>query len=303
MLRLLPLRLTFEPEAAVRLPEYPGVLWRSAFGARLRRDACITGAASCDGCRVRQRCAYGAVFEPAPAPRAQGLAPRFRDPPRPYVISPVHGGGTHGAGQRLELDCILAQPALSHLKAAESALSRLELHGVPMRVADVRVRPPGGPDTVTHEPAVSAKGYGISTPPAPGKARIVLEHPLRLQHEGQPVGPERFTLERFAGALLRRISSLHDAVAEVPLEADYRTLVDHARDHVALRDVRLSWLDGERHSARQKRRVPIGGLIGCFTIAGELEPLWPWLWAGQWTHVGKGAVMGLGRYRVDHFGA
>jgi len=30
-----------------------------------------------------------------------------------------------------------------------------------------------------------------------------------------------------------------------------------------------------------------------------LEPLWPLLWLGQWTHAGKGAVMGLGRYEVE----
>jgi len=42
----------------------------------------------------------------------------------------------------------------------------------------------------------------------------------------------------------------------------------------------------------------MGGLIGEIELDGaDLEPFWPYLWLGQWTHAGKGAVMGLGRYR------
>jgi hypothetical protein len=43
----------------------------------------------------------------------------------------------------------------------------------------------------------------------------------------------------------------------------------------------------------------MGGLTGEITFAdSDLEPFWPWLWLGQWTHAGKGAVMGLGGYRL-----
>ncbi|MEZ5581405.1 MAG: CRISPR system precrRNA processing endoribonuclease RAMP protein Cas6 [Candidatus Competibacteraceae bacterium] len=42
-----------------------------------------------------------------------------------------------------------------------------------------------------------------------------------------------------------------------------------------------------------------GGIIGELTLTGDkLAPFWPYLWLGQWTHVGKGAVMGLGQYRL-----
>ncbi|WP_420842151.1 CRISPR system precrRNA processing endoribonuclease RAMP protein Cas6 [Halorhodospira abdelmalekii] len=33
------------------------------------------------------------------------------------------------------------------------------------------------------------------------------------------------------------------------------------------------------------------------------EPIWPWVWLGQWLHVGKGAVMGMGRYRYASQGS
>jgi hypothetical protein len=44
----------------------------------------------------------------------------------------------------------------------------------------------------------------------------------------------------------------------------------------------------------------LGGLIGELTIQGPaLVELWPVLWFGQWTHVGKGTAFGLGAYRLD----
>lgn len=301
MIRVLPLRLTFEPESGVHLPAFPGAIWRSAFGARLRRDACITGADRCDGCSVRQRCAYGAVFEPIPTPQSQGLSQRFRDLPRPYVISPVHRGGFYGAGQRLSLDLILTAPAFGHLKAAERAFSRLHIHGTPMRLVEAQMRSPQASDGSPEDASIDANGYNIVIPAVPETVRVVLEHPLRLRRDNRNVGTETFRADTFFSALLRRISSLYEAANSEPMDVNYRRLLDHAREHIRLDDTRLAWIDAERHSSRQARNVPIGGVVGSFTLTGNLEPLWPWLWVGQWTHVGKGAVMGLGRYRLDQF--
>jgi len=41
------------------------------------------------------------------------------------------------------------------------------------------------------------------------------------------------------------------------------------------------------------------GLIGAATYEGDRTPFWPYLVFGQWTHVGKGATFGLGRYALE----
>lgn len=41
------------------------------------------------------------------------------------------------------------------------------------------------------------------------------------------------------------------------------------------------------------------GIVGAATYEGDLAPFWPYLVFGQWTHVGKGATFGLGRYRLE----
>jgi len=57
----------------------------------------------------------------------------------------------------------------------------------------------------------------------------------------------------------------------------------------------LIWKDLKRYSNRQKRKVPLGGLIGTIYIS-EISPWW-WKWwqMAHFVYVGKGASMGLGR--------
>ena len=44
----------------------------------------------------------------------------------------------------------------------------------------------------------------------------------------------------------------------------------------------------------------MGGIVGSFVAEGPaIATLWPCLWLGQWTHLGKGCTMGLGRYALE----
>ena len=44
----------------------------------------------------------------------------------------------------------------------------------------------------------------------------------------------------------------------------------------------------------------MGGVHGVFTISSHQgKQLWPMLWLGQWTHIGKLTTMGLGRYEME----
>ncbi len=45
--------------------------------------------------------------------------------------------------------------------------------------------------------------------------------------------------------------------------------------------------------------MTLGGAVGHWTLEGDLAPLLPWLWLGQWLHVGKNATMGMGGYHLS----
>jgi hypothetical protein len=45
--------------------------------------------------------------------------------------------------------------------------------------------------------------------------------------------------------------------------------------------------------------MALGGVVGNWTLTGELAPFLPYLHLGQWLHVGKEATFGLGGYRLQ----
>lgn len=63
-------------------------------------------------------------------------------------------------------------------------------------------------------------------------------------------------------------------------------------------DAALRWFDWVRYSSRQKTRIALGGVVGTFTLRGDLTPLTPYLIAGRDFHVGKSAVLGMGKYEI-----
>ena len=86
------------------------------------------------------------------------------------------------------------------------------------------------------------------------------------------------------------------------LQVDFRSLIEQA-SMVRTADANLRWHDQARFSGRQHLRIEMGGLIGDVDFeapsAEFWQPFWPLLKAGEWVHVGKGCVMGLGRYQME----
>lgn len=116
-------------------------------------------------------------------------------------------------------------------------------------------------------------------------------------HWRQLIVPETFCAEHLLTSLVQRVSNLVILYAGDNWEpaTGLRSLADRA----AMQDPRLEFLDQSRWSAKQKAEMPMGGIVGSFTLdMRELAPFWPYLWLGQWVHAGKGAVMGLGALRI-----
>ena len=136
-------------------------------------------------------------------------------------------------------------------------------------------------------------------PAAPRFVRVRLLTPLRIRRDERLVTASGLSFRMFAGHLLRRISLLTYFFAETPLEIDFAELLGQA-ESMPVAERRLRWHEWTRHSSRQNAKVPMGGLVGSFGLEGPaLARFWPYLWLGQWTHVGKGCSMGLGRYVLE----
>jgi hypothetical protein len=265
----------------------------------------VTGARHCPDCLLYRSCVYPYVFETPPPENAAKLR-KYTAAPHPFVIEPWPDCRDLAPDQAFGVDLVLigrGNAQLAYLiealrRAGERGLGRSEgryaLAGVEQETAAgwQAIYAPGGrlqtlPATVPAAPPLPA-----------GPLRVELLTPLRLKVGGDLVTPERLRFRDFFSQLLRRVSLLSYFHTDTPLETDFRALVQ-AAEAVPLAAPELRWQDWTRYSSRQDALLQMGGLVGSFVLEGaDLAPFWPYLWLGQWTHAGKGAVMGLGRYRL-----
>ena len=301
-------RFAFRMQDDLRLPEYAGSLLRGQFGAALRRTACLTGAATCKGCLLLATCPYPEIFE-TPPPLEHRLQ-RFSQVPNPYVIKPPRSGTRAvPAGENLVFDMVLVGRALGRLALIVHALQRALGHGLG------RGRARGALESFAVQ---NGEGWTEIWDPARGRieehdaqlvvpnlaaahsATLRIETPLRLQHQGHPLPLARLTPRVLVTNLLRRATlllELHNGNPPLVDDACATALARHAETLAGER--RLRWQDWSRYSSRQKQEMTLGGAIGEWTLRGDLAPVLPLLWLGQWLHAGKNATMGMGGYTLS----
>jgi len=305
-------RFTFRMQQPLALPPYAGSLIRGQFGASLRRVACMTGAQSCEGCTLRQSCPYSRVFE-APAPDGHAMQ-NFSHVPNPYVIEPPpYGTRLIAAEDTLRFGLVLIGDAVRQLPLITFALEKAVARGLgpfDARAAGTleEVAWQHGADWQDEDhfsviwqpgdPALAPHDASVPVPPAiSDRLRLQLHTPMRLQHQGRPLRPAELSPRKLLADLLRRLSLLAEFHAAQPaLVEDPRALVHHAESLAQSGDLR--WLDWSRYSSRQQQEMTLGGVVGEWQLQGDCAPLLPWLWLGQWLHVGKNATMGMGQYRL-----
>ncbi|MDG4594591.1 MAG: CRISPR system precrRNA processing endoribonuclease RAMP protein Cas6 [Candidatus Contendobacter sp.] len=298
-------RLTFRAAADLRLPAYTGSAWRGAFGRALKRLVCVTREPACPACLLYRSCIYPYVFETPPDPGV-GKLTRYTAAPHPYVLVPDDQSRGIATGTILNLSVTLFGHGNRQLPYVVHALSQAGQAGLGrhrgtlelLRVAQAD----GGEWQTIYVPGADFSPLPAvmpAVPPMPKRLTLRLLTPLRLTHEERLVSQDRFRFHLLFSSLLRRISLLTAFHTDDPLDTDFAGLTQAARA-VELAGARLRWHDWTRHSSRQDALIQMGGLVGEIELDGAgLEPFWPYLWLGQWTHAGKGAVMGLGRYWIE----
>jgi len=299
-------RLEFEVETPLHLPAYAGSTLRGAFGGALRATACMTRQKTCEACPLLATCPYAVVFETQP-PAAGHALQKFSQVPHPYVIEPPQWGERNYApGEALAFHLVLAGRALDQLPLVVWAFVKAFARGVgrgdgTARLA--RVVHVGATETVVldgPEKAITDHAAGISPWPTLDGDSVTLhfDTPLRLQTEGRRATADEYTPRRLLMALVRRVALIHEFHGPGPLALEFGELTRRAEAIVGEKDLR--WRDWTRYSSRQQQKMALGGVVGTWTLTGDLGPFLPFLHLGQWLHVGKEATFGLGAYRTIH---
>jgi hypothetical protein len=294
-------------ESVWRGPAIKTLLLRSGLGYHMRRRECLTGAPDCQGCQRQAECWYAFAFDsPAAAFPETGLTRLDDHTAHPYFFAsaPLFDSELAAGTQ---LPCLLtlfgrAEPLLNRLLGSLEEAGRSGRWGGRFRIR--QVVSPLVPDRrleggqCTREASSGWwPAWRIPEPRPVDAARLRFLSPLRLRIQGkvqrQPTFPEMMR------ALLRRIHVLAGLYGAAKLPDEWKPpLLEQAARAVTLQR-EWTYVREDRHSGRQRRSIPLDGVLGEVTVAGDLSALWPFLDVGQWVGMAAGTGHGLGAYVLD----
>lgn len=296
-------RFNFSIADSVRLPENPGSAWRGAFGHALKRTVCVVRNTPCNQCLLKQACAYSYVFETPPPAHSEKMR-KYTSIPHPFVFRFARQQDKDNA---YSLDMTLFGHGQRYFPYIIHALQTAGKDGIGgqrqmfdlVQIEEIDQR--GNSKTIYQTGELQAQQAPVSPkiPELPPKIDLVFQSPLRIRHDQKNLAASDFNFGALFSTLLRRVSMLSYFHTDTPLDTDFAGLTAQARP-IKIINQQLQWHDWTRYSSRQKTEMQMGGLLGSISLDAEgLEDFWPYLWLGQWTHVGKGTSMGMGAYSIQ----
>ncbi|MHB1573455.1 MAG: CRISPR system precrRNA processing endoribonuclease RAMP protein Cas6 [Acidithiobacillus sp.] len=286
----------------LRLPEYSGSMLRGAFGHALRHISCVTRLPECGNCSFRWQCAYSYLFE-TPVPPGSPQLSKYPAAPHPWAVEAEIGTTAWQRGDIVTFSWVVFGRGYDFVPHMMHAWQQALEKGLGSRRAAAMLlgyRRAG--ETQWHLPEESLPPHAHTVPPIPpnpGQITLHFVTPFRGQYQGRLLTREQMHFRVLFSALQRRLGLLQ-AFHEPgnPSLWDYRLALEDA-EAVQVEDLDLRWWDWQRYSSRQHQAMTLGGLIGHLRLTGIPDRLWPMVYLGQWTHVGKNASFGLGRYVLE----
>ena len=305
--RVLRIKVSFESCISCKLPAYLGSTLRGAVGMALKRSLCTQNMRDCRGCPSIPSCIYPVLFETHLTTDEETIR-RMQHIPHPVIFEPPRGHPIHyQPGDAMEFGVVLFGNSVRHLPYMLHGLQRAGEIGLgydraPFRLSEIRTESGlilyrfssqcvAGDDESRSWRAICESrkrpGTGI---------QLHFLTPTRIMEDGKIT--KEFSPAAFAGTLLRRCAALilfH--AGATPDQVDFRQYLNLSPTW-KVQSQHLRWKPLTRYSNRQKAEVPMDGLIGDVTLSGDFEPLAPFLALGEYVHIGKGAIMGLGHFFV-----
>jgi len=290
------------------VPRFAGSMLRGAFGMVLRKVLCISNQRVCNNCILLHTCVFAYLFE-SRVPDGSNSFKTFDEIPRPFIFEPPLN--SEESSRRFDFGLILVGKAIDYLPYFIFAFKELEKRGLGRNRSKfflekvVSVGEKGeskfvysGEEQIVYDTGfLFGKEAILNRADQLSNEEITLEFltPTRIKFEGKLTNQVQF--HNIIRALLRRISLLCYFHCGVKLDLDYKGIIEQAKK-VEYIHSELHWAEQARYSGRQKNLLKMGGLVGKARFRGELQQFLPLLAAGEWLHVGKGSVMGLGKYVI-----
>jgi len=296
------------------LPPFKGSTFRGVFGHALKHVTCALKRQTCDDCTLVTRCIYPFVFETHLA-RTTDKSENISSPPHPIVICPDETSPRtrFNAGETLSVSLTLLGDVNERLPYFVYAFQEMGKMGI-----GKRTNGRGGSfklSGVTHgnKNVFSLSSGTIKTPdPLPElflsqssektagnavlKIRVNFETPMRIKFDKDI--PNVLDFKTLVRQMLRRSSSLMNHYGSGEPALDYKGMIERA-ELVKICDNKMQWLDWQRYSSRQDKKMFMGGFTGSVTYEGKLGEYLHLLDFASKVHVGKNTVFGLGKISCE----
>lgn len=301
--------LVFVVTKDIHFNGYSGSAIRGAFGHALRAASCMLNTdennnnEECRTCPYQDCCTYRKVFEPK-LPSGQVLQ-KFSKIPVPYVIeAPVSSKSTYKRGEKFSFNIVLCGRALEDflniIDALRSAMSKDIGHGRAEFESIYLVEQSGRMESVYSEKTFSIKSHEslIRLFPLTSVSRVKLSFitPLRIQDNSRIIKPDEITARTLLITLLRRVDLILKFHCDIDLKLPFKE-ISELLNNVEIK-CEMAFKDWERFSNRQNQRMKLGGYVGNVYLSNLPGFMMPLIQLGEYLHVGKNAVFGLGSYRI-----
>ena len=307
-------RFTYTVREPLKMPHYKGSIFRSRFGYLLRDIACIGDTGQCEKkCQHPDRCVYSKCFE-TPVPPNSPILRGQPFAPHPFILKPPRTDKLDFApDDTFACDMILIGDAIDLLPwiaftFREIGKRRIGIRGArgQCQLDKVECLPAQGSNCIqtiytaenemlTDEGLILGLADVMHDAPRDiGTIALEFFTPTSIKVDGR--WTRTLTFEHLIRNLLRRIRFLSYFHCGEDLDVDAPALIDAARAVKHVFDGH--WLRADRWSYRAESSVPMSGFIGRVRFTGELAPFLPFIYLGEYLHIGHHTAFGHGQYRL-----
>lgn len=278
----------FQALENIQLPKYAGSTLRGAFGHALKSMACLTASRNKGTCRCfpAERCLYRQIFDP---PKKQlNYQDRVQDIAPPFVIEAYTLPEQITKGTTASFHVVLlGNFAHQQQMIIQLAWQRALAEGIGQHLSKEGEQSKLLSFSLCDQPLENIDPVS--------SVRLDLFTHARLQYRGNFVDVEHFSPFYFIQALLRRYLAVIETYSDLEMNKEeisqiYDDITKLEGHH------QLEWVNWSRYSSRQKQKMNLDGLMGTIYLNNISPQLYYYLYLGQWLHVGKGCVFGLGQY-------
>ncbi|MBN3036594.1 MAG: CRISPR system precrRNA processing endoribonuclease RAMP protein Cas6 [Bacteroidales bacterium] len=319
--RLYRLRFLFRVAAPVSIPEkyFPADVISGAFGQALKKTVCLMHSypskqMPCGTCMLLNQCAFPKLMA-LPGSAVRPLPRKYRDHPKPFVISAPHLKHKYSADETLTFDMTLVGDSLEYLADILRAMTLMGADGVGRQKPNAVKRNAGHPLVFTMASAVNGAGAtfplyangsllpGVEPIPwtaeplekAPNrnkKTEIALLTPLSLpeKHAGD------FSLNHLVKIASSRIQLLSYLYCGTEMQESNHTVTDDEGvepDETVLQEVSYAC-----SSRRYDNRYRISGNTGLLTFGTGISRYLALLRTAGIIHIGLSTSAGFGHFSI-----